>query len=104
MTGCESLLDARHWRLLLCNPHFNFTMIERRRLGSFLEVLVDIEADLRREWWSNHGHDYSALYGDDGEMQCSACPADFKRQPLVELRQSVFVARLKQASEAHDAH
>lgn len=52
-----------------------------------------VEQALRREWWLNHGHDYSAMYGDDGEMQCNACAVDFKRAPLDELRQVVFVAR-----------
>lgn len=57
-----------------------------------------LEADLRREWWGNHGHDFYALYGDDGEMQCSLCPADFKRQPLNELRTLVFSTRLARAA------
>ena len=46
---------------------------------------------LRLEWWLNHGH--TGLYGDDGEMQCPICPADFKRQPLGELEALVSFAR-----------
>ncbi len=34
---------------------------------------------LRRLLWLRHGCGISALYGDDGEMQCSACGVDFKR-------------------------
>jgi hypothetical protein len=60
---------------------------------------VEIEMALRREWWLHHGHEYSAMYGDDGEMQCQACPADFKRQPLDELRDIVFEARMKHGAE-----
>lgn len=48
---------------------------------------------LRYEWWSNHGHD--GLYGDDGEMQCSVCGADFLRDPLMDLQAKVYLARLK---------
>lgn len=59
----------------------------------------DIERELRREWWINHGHDYHALYGDDGEMACNRCPADFKRQPMHELREVVRQARLARAHE-----
>jgi hypothetical protein len=64
----------------------------------------DIEKALRREWWINHGHDYLALYGDDGEMWCSGCrPAvDFKRQPMIELRRVVFEQRLIRAAEASE--
>lgn len=58
----------------------------------------EIEAELRHEWWLNHGHDYHALYGDDGEMACNVCPADFKRDPLDRLRRLVFDARLVRAS------
>lgn len=52
----------------------------------------EVERMLRLEWWLNHGH--SGLYGDDGEMQCSTCPADFKRQPLQELEALVCAARM----------
>ena len=52
------------------------------------------EAALRREWWMNHGHPFAALYGDDGEMQCAACPADFKRQSIDELHEYVTAAVL----------
>ncbi len=57
------------------------------------DLAREAEQDLRREWWSNHGHDFHALYGDDGELQCAACPADFKRQPITELRLLVLKAR-----------
>ena len=58
----------------------------------------EIETALRREWWINHGHGYLALYGDDGEMQCAACLADFKRQPLEELWPLVILRRQQRAA------
>lgn len=41
---------------------------------------------LRRLLWLRHdpAH-YSALYGDDGEMQCPVCVIDFRRMPAVEI-------------------
>lgn len=65
-------------------------------------TIEEVEKELRREWWLNHGHDYHALYGDDGEMACNRCPADFLRQPLDELRPLVVMARLGRAREAFD--
>lgn len=62
--------------------------------------VADVEASLRYEWWLNHGHGLTELYGDDGEMACGACPADFKRQPIEELRVIVRAARLVRAAEA----
>ena len=34
---------------------------------------------LRKLLWLRHGCPPHALYGDDGEMQCSACMIDFLR-------------------------
>jgi hypothetical protein len=54
----------------------------------------DIEAELRKEWWLNHGCDAS-LYGDDGEMQC-AC-GDYRREPLDVLRARTQIKRVMKA-------
>jgi hypothetical protein len=35
--------------------------------------------ELRESWWLSHGCSFGALYGDDGEMNCGNCLADFKR-------------------------
>ena len=43
------------------------------------------ERELRKVLWINHGCPVTALYGDDGEMQCSACRLDFKMMPLADL-------------------
>lgn len=55
-----------------------------------------IEQMLRREWWANHGHALPDLYGDDGELQCVACPMDFKREPLENLYDHVLITRARQ--------
>jgi hypothetical protein len=60
---------------------------------------ADVERLLRREWWLNHGHDLPALYSDDGEMQCIACSADYKRDPLEELQRRVLVERARQVPQ-----
>lgn len=41
------------------------------------------ELELRKLLWLRHG--CSGLYGDDGEMQCSACLIDFKRMSAREI-------------------
>lgn len=41
--------------------------------------------ELRRLLWLRHGCPFSALYGDDGEMQCHACQIDFKRDPVAHI-------------------
>ena len=46
---------------------------------------------LRLEWWLNHGH--TRLSGDNGEMWCEVCLADYKQQPLEELEPLVCAAR-----------
>src|SRR5260221_13517031 len=39
--------------------------------------------ELRRLLWRRHNPaHFAALYGDDGEMQCSQCMLDFKRDPI----------------------
>jgi hypothetical protein len=37
------------------------------------------EETLRKLLWLRHGCPIPSLYGDDGEMQCSECGIDFKR-------------------------
>lgn len=54
---------------------------------AFEEVLKskkDIEHRYRMRLWLSHGH--LALYGDDGEMQCTQCKKwDYLRTPIDEL-------------------
>ena len=38
-----------------------------------------MEYKIRKMLWLRHGCSIPALYGDDGEMQCSKCAIDFKR-------------------------
>ena len=61
-----------------------------------LDALDKAEAeneDLRRMLWLNHGCS-SALYGDDGEMQCQRHALDFKRQSIDELKAGFLRAAL----------
>ena len=51
--------------------------------------------EMREHLWSSHGH--VGLYGDDGEMQCSACHADYLRDPVDAL---VILARKAIQEEA----
>lgn len=60
----------------------------------------EIERELRKEWWLNHGHDFHALYGDDGEMSCGSCPADFKRDDIDRLQTIVRTGRLERGALA----
>lgn len=43
------------------------------------------EHKLRELLWLRHGCSISALYGDDGEMQCGHCLIDFKRSPVAKI-------------------
>lgn len=45
------------------------------------------EMILRELLWLRHGCDFSALYGDDGEMQCHSCKIDFKRIPADKMKE-----------------
>lgn len=71
-------------------------LAEARALAEIPERL------LRVEWWLHHGCPSVALYGDDGELQCSACMTDFKRTPFAELRQVVSERRLQAAAAEQD--
>lgn len=85
-------LEPGDWRLCL-------GMHDRDDLIAKVQTLEEAEQDLRREWWTNHGCPISALYGDDGEMQCGIHAADFKRQNIDELRMLVFTARLEKVAK-----
>jgi hypothetical protein len=43
---------------------------------------------LRKLLWLRHGCPISALYGDDGEMQCPVCKIDFLRDSPEKIRES----------------
>jgi len=51
----------------------------------------EAEKILREYLWLSHGH--RGLYGDDGEMQCSECLADYKRDKLDILIKKAINAR-----------
>jgi hypothetical protein len=58
------------------------------------------ERALREEYWLHHGcGGFSALYADDGEMQCRACGHDFKRESIEALAGFVAMNRVVRARE-----
>lgn len=60
----------------------------------------ELEGELRQTLWMSHGH--QGLYGDDGEIQCNTagCMIDFKREPLEQIQERLYVQRLKEYSAA----
>lgn len=54
------------------------------QLESNQKVLIDENIKLRIFMWINHNPKCTlgSLYGDDGEMQCSNCKIDFKKDPI----------------------
>jgi hypothetical protein len=62
-----------------------------------------LERQFRESLWINHGCPFSALYGDDGEMQCNAndCRIDFKKMPLAELCVLLMARRRLHAGKCH---
>jgi len=48
--------------------------------------MTEDERILRELLWRHHGCKWEALCGDDGEMRCNQCGADFKRMPAHELQ------------------
>lgn len=49
------------------------------------EMLLKENLALRKLLWLGHGCEIATLYGDDGEMQCSYCLIDFKRNSPQEI-------------------
>jgi len=55
------------------------------------------EKTFRRLLFLRHGCKGGALYGDDGEMQCSSCMIDFKRDSPTQIEQrflDISIAKL----------
>jgi hypothetical protein len=48
-------------------------------------LLESGELELRQLLWLRHGCPITALYGDDGEMQCNRCRIDFKRDSAADI-------------------
>ena len=51
------------------------------RIATMSNVIDEENKILRKLLWMRHGCPSHALYGDDGELQCSKCLIDFKRAP-----------------------
>jgi len=65
-----------------------------------IEELEEDNTILRKLLWINHGCDRSALYGDDGEMQCNKCMIDFKRMSAKEI-QTIWRSRWHKYVKEH---
>ncbi len=76
--------------------------VEIDRLSDIIELLKADVGKLRLLLFLRHDVEhYSALYGDDGELQCSVCLIDFKRMSPdgIEARwQQMGLEKLAQAS------
>lgn len=74
--------------------------VKHGRLEMQAEVAA-LTAEIRREWWLNHGH--TGMYGDDGEMQCNMCAPfgfyDWKREPFEKLAEMVPLIRAARAAQ-----
>lgn len=57
------------------------------------------ERHIRQVLWLSHGCDINALYGDDGEMQCSKCGIDFLRFPIEAIIPAVSKRRESETCE-----
>jgi len=57
-------------------------------MGCVLAKTAQENEKLRMLLWLNHGHD--GLYGDDGEMQCSKCMIDFRRDSADSMEQKWY--------------
>ena len=56
-------------------------MLGQHPTRDFPELSPD-ELTLREMLWLRHGCEVGTLYGDDGEMQCSHCMIDFRRDTV----------------------
>lgn len=56
-------------------------------LRDMIDRLRADDKTLRRLLWFGHG--CTGLYGDDGEMQCSSCGIDFKRNPVDRIEEKI---------------
>lgn len=99
LTECDNERDANalaELKLIVdCNrlaaSQARERLLRARTLNEIASSGPDVEMELRREWWLNHGCPPGAAYGDDGEMQCHL--RDFKREPLDILHKNVIHRR-----------
>jgi hypothetical protein len=60
----------------------------RKLFEAFYGLLkAEPDIELRQLLWLRHGCSITHLYGDDGEMQCSTCLIDFKRDSPEKIKQ-----------------
>jgi len=76
----------------------------QRELEIIESILSALEENhkLRELLWLRHGCPNYALYGDDGEMQCHACPQDFLRSSANDIEKRFFEMGLEKYKAALD--
>lgn len=83
--------DQRIAQLLVENERLTKEYSHLLKLRSdSVATLAIRDAELRRLMWLSHGH--LGIYGDDGEMQCIECGADYKRDSLGKVRDAYKLA------------
>jgi calcineurin-like phosphoesterase family protein len=101
----ESIFNITCWE----DVHHFLAQLEDRKVILSSTPLMDenelykkykeLEADnlrLRQLLWLRHNPEHSnALYGDDGELQCSVCMIDFKRMSVSDIIKKLTENNLK---------
>jgi len=90
--GCDCARNSSH-------PFADNRVPENETDEQKLARLERENVELRRMWWFNHGCEFSALYGDDGEMQCGSCLIDFKRDTVETIGERILSNALKSISQ-----
>ena len=65
-------------------------------ISKIVREILDDNKKLREMLWLRHGCTSTALYGDDGEMQCHQCEIDFRRN-LADVIETKFIEIGKKA-------
>ena len=76
-----------------------------KKLFEAFHHLLKVEAnkELRQLLWLRHGCGIMHLYGDDGEMQCSRCLIDFKRDSPEAIKQRFVQLGIEKTKKGREA-
>jgi len=92
---CMIILNNKEIKILLrlLDDYDRHLSLEQKELYDKLTLIetdtLEREKNLRKLLWLKHGCSFSALYGDDGEMQCGICMIDFKRMSLEQIEEKL---------------
>jgi len=68
-------------------------------LATYVLQLIEEHRAVVKQLWLGHHRTTIPLYGDDGEMQCSACMIDFRHFPIADAIKRMFMKRHELANE-----